>query len=118
MSWTLSLYNLSTHPSTPSPEGPRSLATAEPSLLLQPNMSCPSAALMAPGWWAAQRVPRKWENIVVSLMLSLLGIRRRGPGTIAEEVEVRQNLDELSTDSEDEALEEWARRRYWYLRDD
>ena len=73
---------------------------------------------MAPGWWAATRVQRQWEGIVMSLMLSLLGIRRRGPGTIAEEVEVRQNLDELSTDSEDEALEEWARWRYWHLRDD
>ena len=53
----------------------------------------------------------------MSLFLSLLRIRRRGPGSIADEVEVRRLLDEESTDEEDLALEEWAARRYRHLRD-
>ena len=53
----------------------------------------------------------------MSIMMSLLGIRRRGPGTIAQEVVFRRFLDDESTDEEDLALEEWAARRYRHLRD-
>ena len=66
---------------------------------------------------SAARLQEKWEWLVWSLLLDLLGIRRRGPGSIAQEVEFRRLLDEISTDEEDLALEEWAARRYRHLRD-
>ena len=66
---------------------------------------------------SAARLQREWERLVFSLFLSLLGIRRRGPGSIAQEVEFRRLLDAETTDEEDLALEEWAARRYRHLRD-
>ena len=63
------------------------------------------------------RLQGEWARLVLSLFLSLLGIRRRGPGSIAQEVEFRRLLDEESTDEEDLALEEWAASRYRHLRD-
>ena len=66
---------------------------------------------------SAARLQREWTRIVLSLFLSLLGIRRRGPGTIADEVEFRRLLDAETTDEEDENLEQWAARRYRHLRD-
>ena len=65
----------------------------------------------------ARSAARLWERLLLSLFLSLLGIRRRGPGSIAQEVEFRRLLDEESTDEEDLALEEWAASRYRHLRD-
>ena len=60
------------------------------------------------------RLQREWARLVLSLMMSLLGIRRRGPGAIAQEVVFRRFLDDETTDEEDLALEEWA---YRHLRD-
>ena len=66
---------------------------------------------------SAVKLQEKWASLVWSVLLDLLGIRRRGPGSIAEEVEFRRLRDDISTDEEDLAFQEWAATRYRHLRD-
>ena len=54
--------------------------------------------------------------MLASVLLTLLGIRVRGPAPIQEEVEIRAYVDAEDTDSEDLERQAWARVRYAHLR--
>ena len=58
----------------------------------------------------------RWSSILASVLLTLLGIRVRGPASIQEEVEIRAYVDAEDTDSEDLERQAWARVRYAHLR--